>query len=487
MAISNKLNKNKFTTSSVLVLIFLLNLRGSLFPTNYQQDDVAELEPSYFDSFICAFGWGDQHPLFSALVWVFSRFFDSPEYITSLLIITFGVMAILLFFDLLERVFSYYFAVLGTVIFITSPVFNTYSIGLKQYNFELFTSVLCLWLLDKFSHKELSKKDFTPIALASLVLFLFSFVNILPLLLLFIFIIKKSNIKNLYYLSLPAALIFIFQGELLDKIERVSQGGYWAKHFINTGSFTEYIISFYYLNHAFLKSFFPYTLHSTTVFLFLFAITLLIKKNNLITLYSFSAIFLLYILSSSSLYPIGGGRTDLLFLPFTIILILNALEFLLSKFTQLSDYKFLLYFASIYLIFTLATTTTYYKNEPINPILSELEESYNNGNIALLVTEEQSHSFLYYSKKLYGLGNYPTGNCSFESNIENLFISKNFEIIKPIFEVKEYPEAALLGIELPNTIGKLRVVSEQLLNEGYFLIEEKTYPGSLKLLYFKKG
>ena len=53
--------------------------------------------------------------------------------------------------------------------------------------------------------------------------------------------------------------------------------------------------------------------------------------------------------------------------------------------------------------------------------------------------------------------------------------------------MKKYPEAALVGIELPNTIGKLRIVAEQLLNEGYFLIEEKTYPGSLKLLYFKKG
>ena len=48
MAISNKLNKNKFITLSILVLIFLLNLRGNLFPTNYQQDDVAELEKGFF-------------------------------------------------------------------------------------------------------------------------------------------------------------------------------------------------------------------------------------------------------------------------------------------------------------------------------------------------------------------------------------------------------------------------------------------------------
>ena len=487
MVISNKLNNKKYITSFTLVLVFLLNLRESIFPANYQQDDIVELEPGYFDSFICAFGWGDQHPLFSGIVWIFSKLFSSPEYITSLLIITFGVMAIVLFFNLLDRVFNYYFAVLGTVMFITSPIFNTYTIGLKQYNFELFTSVLCLCFLEKFSHKELSKKDYRLIASVSPVLFLLSFVNILPLLLLFIFIINKSNTKNLYYLSLPAALVFIFQEEILEKIERVSEGGYWDRHFINTNSFTEYIYSFYSLNHAFLKSFFPFIHHSAIVFLFFFTFILLIKKNNLTTLYSFIAIFLLYILSSVGLYPIGGGRTDLLFSPFVIILLLNALEFLLSKFINLSDYKFLLYFSSIYLILVLTTTTTFYKNEPINPILSELEESYNNANIALLITEEQSHSFLYYSKKLYGLGNYSTGNCSYENNIENLFISQQFEKIEAISEVKKYPEAALVGIELPNTIGKLRIVAEQLLNEGYFLIEEKTYPGSLKLLYFKKG
>ena len=40
---------------------------------------------------------------------------------------------------------------------------------------------------------------------------------------------------------------------------------------------------------------------------------------------------------------------------------------------------------------------------------------------------------------------------------------------------------------MPNTIGQLRIVSEQLIDEGYMLISEKTYEGSLKLLYFEKG
>ena len=39
---------------------------------------------------------------------------------------------------------------------------------------------------------------------------------------------------------------------------------------------------------------------------------------------------------------------------------------------------------------------------------------------------------------------------------------------------------------MPNTIGQLRIVSEQLINEGYILISEKTYEGSLKVLYFEK-
>ena len=95
--------------------------------------------------------------------------------------------------------------------------------------------------------------------------------------------------------------------------------------------------------------------------------------------------------------------------------------------------------------------------------------------------------FLYYSKKEYGYGYSSAGDCGVKNDIDNLYISKQFEKVDPFSTITNYPTAILIGIELPNTIGQLRIVSEQLIDEGYMLISENTYEGTLKLLYFEKG
>ena len=130
--------------------------------------------------------------------------------------------------------------------------------------------------------------------------------------------------------------------------------------------------------------------------------------------------------------------------------------------------------ALAYLLITLFSAQPYYKNETINPLLIEIENIYNSEEVALLVTEEQSHSFLYYSKKLYGFSYTSTQTCSFESNINNLFIQKNDEKIELIKEVQNFQKIILIGIELPNTNGQLRIVSNQLIDNGYLSNEEKT-------------
>ena len=148
--------KNKsFVTSIFLCSLFIFNLRNNLFPTNFQQDDIAELEPIFFDRLICAFEWGDQHPLFSAIIWISSQIFEWPEYFISSLIVLFAIFSIVLFFNFLENLFNFNLALFGSVIFITSPIFNTYTIGLKQYNFEIFTTILCLWFLQNYKDCKL--------------------------------------------------------------------------------------------------------------------------------------------------------------------------------------------------------------------------------------------------------------------------------------------------------------------------------------------
>ena len=126
-------------------------------------------------------------------------------------------------------------------------------------------------------------------------------------------------------------------------------------------------------------------------------------------------------------------------------------------------------------------------NSFLRKITAISEIKINSTNEAIIVTEEQSKSFLYYSKKEYGYGYQSNVDCGLKNNIDNIYISSQFEKVEPISEIKNYPTTILIGIELPNTIGQLRIVSEQLINEGYILISEKTYEGSLKVLYFEKG
>ena len=98
--ISINITKNKSRlTQIILSALFVFNLRNVLFPKNFQQDDIAELEPIFFDRLVCAFNYGDQHPLFSTLIWISSRITEWPEYFISGIIILFAVLTITLFFN----------------------------------------------------------------------------------------------------------------------------------------------------------------------------------------------------------------------------------------------------------------------------------------------------------------------------------------------------------------------------------------------------
>ena len=485
--ISIKFTKNKSRLTVVtLSALFIFNLRDVLFPKNFQQDDIAELEPIFFDKLICAFNYGDQHPLFSSLIWISSRTFEWPEYIISGIIILFAVFTITLFFDFLEKLFNYNLALLGSALLISSPIFNTYTVGLKQYNFEIFTTVLCLWFFQNYQNKEIKNRYFLYFVTASIILFLLSFVSAVPIAILILFLLKSNKKSIILVLSLIVLTIPLLDN-LLSKLSRVSNGGYWDNFFINTQSFTKFLESFYFLNQLFMKSIFPIFPHSVFVFLiFISLITVIFRRNEFI-LFSFVGMMLLYVFSMMKFYPLGGGRTDLLFLPFSIILFLNFIDLIFSKSKIFSDYKIFSYTAIVYLLAVMFTVSIYYKNEPISNVLADVNIKFNSTNEAIIVTEEQSKAFLYYSKKEYGYGYSPTGDCGVKNNIDNLYISKQFEKVEPFSDIINYPTAILVGIELPNTIGQLRILSEQLIDEGYILISEKTYEGSLKLLYFEKG
>ena len=484
--ISNTFIKNKNTITSIfLCSIFIFNLRNNLFPANFQQDDIAELEPIFFDRLICAFEWGDQHPLFSAIIWISSQIFEWPEYFISLLIVLFAIFSIILFFNVLENLFNFNLALLGSVILITSPIFNTYTIGLKQYNFEIFATILSLWFLQNYKDYEINSKYFFYFLISYLLLFLLSFAAAIPIAISILFLIKSN--KRLMYVPLFLFVASLpLQDNLFNKLSRVSNGGYWDEFFISTGSFNNFFESFYFLNQLFLKSIFPAFSHPLLTFtIFLSIFSVVFKKNELI-MYSFVGLVSLYLLSILQFYPLGGGRTDLLFMPFVIVLFLNFIDIFINKIFPTKYLNFVSFLAIGYLVFILASTNVFYKNEDVTSALTNIQNFYNNEEVAIIVTEEQSHSLLYYSAKYYELGRLPSENCSMKFNIDNLYVQKDNETMTEIKEIKNHSEIYLLGIELPNTLGQIRIITQQLTQEGFILIEEQTFPGYIKLFYFNK-
>ena len=115
------------------------------------------------------------------------------------------------------------------------------------------------------------------------------------LFLLFIFLINKITLKQTTYFAAFFASVVIFQRELISKIQRVSNGGYWDSFFLNTTSSSEFFDSFYFLSQLFFKSLFPIVLHPLSVFLLFISIVFIFIRNDLIVLYSFSAVSLLYV------------------------------------------------------------------------------------------------------------------------------------------------------------------------------------------------
>mgnify|MGYP001369857538 FL=1 len=487
MRLVSRISKNSIFVYFALIITFIFNIRTIVFPTNYQQDDVAELEPIFFESFICAFDWGDQHPLFSGFVWTLAQLIQFPEYLLSFFILSISLLSVALFHNILSKQFDKNIALLGSIFLVTSPTFITYSVSLKQYSFEIFCSLLCLKFLQERNKDSLTPNEIVMYVGTFTLLFLFSFVNGLVIFILLLFLLKEKNLKLILSFSAFGVLLFFFQSNLLSKIQRVSQGGYWDDFFLNTSSIENFFSSFYFLNQLFVKSIISLFIHPIMTFILFVAILVVFVKRNNIVNFSFVLILSLYFLSSLRLYPLGGGRTDIIFLPFGIILIVNLISFFINDLVHLKNKRILLFPVLFFLFVTVALLKPYYKNENITPLLNEISGLYNNPNVAIVTTEEQSHAFLYYSQKLFDLGRFPEKGCSVRLNIENLFIQKDNENLKVINKVKEYPEVVLIGIELPNTNGQYRIVSKQLLKENYYIVDEKLFPGYVKAIYFDEG
>lgn len=463
-------------STATIIAIYLFRLSDKLFPNNYQQDDVVELEPTYFETFLCAFTWGDQHPLFSGLVWVVSEYFINVEIIISTSIVLFGVCSLILLQKILQEEFDQNTAIVCTFLLAFSPIFNTYSIALKQYNFELFCSLLCLSLIQDFEKGKIMKLRNT---IYFFVLFLLSFANLVSIsgLIAYIFLKKVHFDKKIFLFFL--VVVGIFGNGVISKVSRVVYGGYWDNFFIKFESISEFLNSFIFLNTLLMSSIVSVNLSIYLLIFFFASVIFSFFYRNQLIMFSLLMLFILYGMSSLNLYPLGGGRTDLLFLPFCLIIISNLLKFILNKVENNTTKTSLAIIATFFIVLT--SSPIYYKSEKIDPIIDLLSVYYNNPDYLIVVTEEQSHSFLYYSNKELNR-DYSSKNCGVVYDINNLIIQVDGESLN---EIPTQKDVFLTGIELPGTEGQLRIVEKQLIENEYNLISETTFDDGMKLLQFK--
>jgi hypothetical protein len=89
-----------------------------------QQDDLKELSIESLQNFPCVWYEGDNHPLWSTIIWFVSRTGVPTQTVISLLNIFLAVSSILLIYYFLEKKYSKLYALLGSSILGNSFVFK---------------------------------------------------------------------------------------------------------------------------------------------------------------------------------------------------------------------------------------------------------------------------------------------------------------------------------------------------------------------------
>ena len=490
-----KKNKNHVITFFTILIFYIYRVYENIFPPNYQQDDVSELRVIFINEFFCALDSGDNHPLFTMFIWFTSRLIDRPEYIISFVLVFLTIVSMVILFNIMKDQFTLEIALFFLVVLLFSPSIINYSLTLKQYSFELFATVYSLRFLQQNLNSEASLQNNKKFYMISCTLVLFSFVCVIPILLTLFFIFVDS--KKLNFKLIIASMIALapFSGYFIRKVERVSLGGYWDDFFITTelSSIEDFYNNFYFLNSLFLKSLFVENLVPIIFVVYLFSIISTFFSKENILLCSLAGVSVVILLSVLRLYPLGGGRTDILFLPYLLILISGLANSIYLKIRNRNTRYILFIFIFLYSFNGVSTTKVFYKNENMESIIFNFEDKFNSNDSTIIVTADQYPSLLYYSQDLVNSVTYQIDDCKkIKPNIENLITYKNSQYFGNLFEkpsidpniIFEKEHIILIGIELPGTTGKYRAVNDFILENNFALTSKTEYENGLISLEF---
>ena len=490
-----KKNKNHVITFFTILIFYIYRVYENIFPSNYQQDDVSELRVVFFNEFFCALDSGDNHPLFTIFIWLTSRLLDRPEYIISLVLVFLTIVSMVVLFNILKDQFTIEIALFFLVVLLFSPSIINYSLSLKQYSFELFATVYSLRFLQKNLNSEVLLQSKIKFYIVSSILVLFSFVSVVPIFITIFFIIFESKKFNFKLILGPLIALIPFSGYFIRKVERVSLGGYWNDFFITTelSSIEDFYNKFYFLNSLFLKSLFVENLVPIIFVVYLFSIISTFFSKDTILICALTGVSVIMLLSILRLYPLGGGRTDIIFLPYLLILISGLANSIYLKIRNRNTRYILFIFIFLYSFNGVSTTKVFYKNENIESIIFNFEDKFNSNDSTIIVTADQYPSLLYYSQDLVNSVTYQIDDCKkIKPNIENLIIYDNNQYFDNLFEKPSIDpntifykdQIILIGIELPGTIGKYRAVNDFILKNNFELTSKTEYENGLISLEF---
>lgn len=475
-----------------LLTLYLFKLRNIFLPTYFQQDDLAELRVASYTNFLCVIDRGDNHPFFSYFIWILNKIFgfDTP-YLVSFFNVFVSFASVILIFKIFSNYLNNSSGLFAGTLFISSNSFLTYSVSLKQYPVEIFSITLLLYLI---STKELTfnfliknKKHATFLA------FLSGFSIIIPIFLLisvlFQFVKKnkaKLNIRNNLILISP---LLIFGNQIIEKVTRESYESYWGNFFISVDSTNNFFSSFKFLTSLAFKNIFSSFYYEAFyyIFIIILLLPLLIKKPNFVV-FSYVIVLSFIGLNIFRLYPLGGGRTDIVLIPFITSI------FCFSVLSIIKNQKIHTLITFLVLIFAIFNVSAFYKVENLRTPIMEIESDFKDSNTLNIIMYDQRHSFDYEAKKIFGIKKQKIDNCELLlPNINNYFITeklskreKNISEINKIILQQNIQKINLIGIELEGTKGEFREFEKNLLLANFKIKDTKLFENGVYLVKLKK-
>ena len=258
-------------------IVYLYLVQKIAYPLNFQQDDVSELKVINFEQFSCAAIQGDNHPLFTNLIWFISRVFkQNIEYIISSLNILITLFSILFLYRFIKKYTNVQIALLTSIIILSSTNLIVYSISIKQYPLEILGSIFFLYLLyEEIIQKSKALNNYKNIifaillSTASLTLLVLCFITLF-----LIVMFKRANLKNIMKSLVLLSPSFYFVPNVLDKLNRPSYREYWNEFFVNTSSIDQTLESISFIFNLVMKGYFGFfLLRKACIYLFCFSST----------------------------------------------------------------------------------------------------------------------------------------------------------------------------------------------------------------------